>query len=87
MVLDSGDTNLSPVTRNGNVRIAVVNGLCADEVQHNRVLADMVKRGEVQFDGNFIFIAFPKILHHTSDILTGSINPNEPIFLERKLYE
>ena len=42
--------------RSGNVRLATVNSQCADEAQFDRVLADMIQNGEVQSDGNFIFI-------------------------------
>lgn len=42
--------------RRGNVRLAAVNCQCADEAQFDCVLADMIQKGEVQSDGNFIFV-------------------------------
>lgn len=42
--------------RGGNVRLAAVNSQCADEAQFDSVLADMIQKGEVRSDGNFIFI-------------------------------
>mgnify|MGYP006916043288 CR=1 FL=1 len=41
--------------RQGNVKLSIVNSLCADENQFLRVLDNMIQNGEVQFDGNFIF--------------------------------
>lgn len=42
--------------RGGTVRVAAVNSQCANEAQLDQVLFDMIQKGEVQSDGNFIFI-------------------------------
>lgn len=44
------------VARKGNTKVAFITCKCANEVQCMKVINDMIAKGEIKFDGRFLFL-------------------------------